>query len=1452
MGKVYTHFSQFVLKCTLLSLLLLAFTQDSFAQISPASEGRDFWFGYYDTYFPDTFKVYITAKQNASGTISVPGKSYSKSFSVTANTTFIWAIPSAKVDNFNVDSFASTGVHVTSNADVTVFASMIKNFGMEGTMILPTPLVSNNPEYIIPSFTTSSSFFPTGFLAVASEDSTKVEVLLTADANGNKKKNIPFTFYLDKGEIYQIRSANDISGSRVRVVNGCKPLSVFAGHSCAYVDDNTCFYCNYLLEQVIPNNYLGKNYIVLPFKGQSSGYLYRVMALEDGTTIKVDGTTTNLNAGKYKEVLITSYKPSIVSSNKTVSVYNMMRGNSCNGSSVGDPSMVMVYPNEQASNEATFATLNNSAITNHYVSVLIKSKYTSLLRLDDKKITTATFVSIGSGSGYAYIAIPIATGSHKLSCDSGFLAYCYGVGAYESYSYSVGGSYENKNYNFDYTPTQICTNDTVTFTAFGDSVSAFNWKYNDNKTDTGKVIQRAFTKDSTYTLRLVVDVKNACLYDTITKDVLVKFPAEYDLPSDTALCKNTVIALQGKITNNYIGTPVYIWRDLTSNSADTTFGDTGTYYHLIDSETVIRLSLADGCHYTDMNIHLFSDPDVSLPTDTMLCKGINAINFATALGGDTTHYQYTWYKNGLYYDTGLVTSDTLGKQDSIYHQLILFDGCKNDTATMVVHVKAPIQAMILGDTINCQGNTSTLSLAPIGNPPGTYNYLWSIYNNTTLQYDSVSNTKLLTLAGGTTYQMQGIIDDGCAEADTAYWQSFPINALAITTNANDTSICFGSSISATFNGQGGDTGSYEWSGSGIGNVYTYSGTPTKDTILQVTLGDNYCLTDTVNIKIIVHPPLKVSLGKDTTVCAGTAIVLRANATGSNPAKLIYQWLSGAQLIGNTKNLNISFDHTTDTLITIAVYDSCSALPVVDSIWIHVNPPLTLSIPNDTVTCWGNTVSMSGKGSGGNLSYTYLWERKLGNGNWVYHTSGPNIQLTSTKPSTGKELFTLRCILKDNCSPNDTEEINITFNPKLKIIGVGDTLLCSGVINTITSFTSEYIPDLQWSWVNTKTRALLSQSNIFSFYGDTAFAATVYVKDSICFYDSLTIKTSISPPLALYLIDSPKICQLPPFRFIAKATGGHKEFYKFTWSDTSGTLLGNDDTLFLNEGIHSPVVLRISDGCSHDTTKLLQLKAYEPPAPNFSLSDTIGCVGKDMVFNNESIIPAVSQPYKWIWNYGDRTTDTVYSNTFMHHRYPRKGLYTVSLTAIDSSGCDSSISKVNYIQVNPSPKALFTADPAETSIDSPTISLYNKSKGGVGFEWVIGQIYDAFTSDSITPIVYTFKDTGVYKTALIAINKYSCYDTAIKDLIIYDPLRIYIPNSFSPNNNNINEVFMPSVMGHRTFHMLIYNRWGQLVADLNDAAWDGKGMPTDVYYYMLFVTGRDYKTVQRFGMVHLLR
>jgi gliding motility-associated-like protein len=87
------------------------------------------------------------------------------------------------------------------------------------------------------------------------------------------------------------------------------------------------------------------------------------------------------------------------------------------------------------------------------------------------------------------------------------------------------------------------------------------------------------------------------------------------------------------------------------------------------------------------------------------------------------------------------------------------------------------------------------------------------------------------------------------------------------------------------------------------------------------------------------------------------------------------------------------------------------------------------------------------------------------------------------------------------------------------------------------------------------------------------------------------------------------------------------------------------------------------------------------------------------------------------------------------------------------------------------------------------------------------------------------DPRNYIVELIATSSLGCADTVTRVIIVQDEVIFYVPNTFTPDNDDYNEYFQAiftSGYDPFDFNLYIFNRWGELIWESHDASvgWDG--------------------------------
>ena len=283
----------------------------------------------------------------------------------------------------------------------------------------------------------------------------------------------------------------------------------------------------------------------------------------------------------------------------------------------------------------------------------------------------------------------------------------------------------------------------------------------------------------------------------------------------------------------------------------------------------------------------------------------------------------------------------------------------------------------------------------------------------------------------------------------------------------------------------------------------------------------------------------------------------------------------------------------------------------------------------------------------------------------------------------------------------------------------------------------------------------------------------------------------------------------------------------------------------------PVSLTVSEnGCTE--TYVDTIVVYPLPQADFNATPVVGCVPYFMQFYDSSI---TGTPISYFWTFGDGTTSTL-ANPI--HIYSNVGTYDVSLTIVTTNGCiDTNTFFVpGMITTQPSPTAGFYGSPSSASIFEPWISFTDQSSGAVSWQYFFGD----GAGDTLANPQHTYSSPGMFNVMQIVVNQFGCPDTAYFPIEIKNEYRFWVPNAFTPfDENNINPVFKPVVFGVEEYEFMIFNRWGELIFETSEPkeGWDGtyKGRKCqqDIYVwkarYTDIIEGKEYLHI---GHVTLLR
>ena len=218
-----------------------------------------------------------------------------------------------------------------------------------------------------------------------------------------------------------------------------------------------------------------------------------------------------------------------------------------------------------------------------------------------------------------------------------------------------------------------------------------------------------------------------------------------------------------------------------------------------------------------------------------------------------------------------------------------------------------------------------------------------------------------------------------------------------------------------------------------------------------------------------------------------------------------------------------------------------------------------------------------------------------------------------------------------------------------------------------------------------------------------------------------------------------------------------------------------------------------------------------------------------------------QGYSYFWDTGI-TTSVLNEFTTV---FDEPNEYTIN--HIVSNGECNSDTTFN-VTVYETPISDFVIDPnVIDELNLSTIGLTNNSQFGSGYFWDFG---GGFTSTMFEPNISEISP-GEYNISLTVTNDLGCEDISYGKLLIKPMFTFYVPNTITPNNDGVNDVFFGEGIGVKHYEMEIYNRWGEKIFRSENVkdAWNGGVtewyVQNDVYLYV-------FKITDVLGRIHLIK
>ena len=266
------------------------------------------------------------------------------------------------------------------------------------------------------------------------------------------------------------------------------------------------------------------------------------------------------------------------------------------------------------------------------------------------------------------------------------------------------------------------------------------------------------------------------------------------------------------------------------------------------------------------------------------------------------------------------------------------------------------------------------------------------------------------------------------------------------------------------------------------------------------------------------------------------------------------------------------------------------------------------------------------------------------------------------------------------------------------------------------------------------------------------------------------------------------------------------------------------------------------GCK-STSNSIYIKEYENPVADFTYYGN--CINNPTIFQNNSSSTDSIQLLEWVVQ-----SNKFYGQSF-EYIFKNSQQYDIKLLITTNKGCTDSVVKFINIDLNPIAEYSFYTS---NLIDYDSLVFFtNLSENIISYKWSFG---DSSFSTLENP-VHIYQKSGVFNVQLTVSDSNLCIDSVIKQIAIKLKHNFYIPNSFTPNGNLINDSFGPVgdiFRNCRRYKFSVYNRWGERIFYSNNIAkkWKGENAQAGLYLWSLEIEDSVGEIIKRNGEVNLYR
>lgn len=430
------------------------------------------------------------------------------------------------------------------------------------------------------------------------------------------------------------------------------------------------------------------------------------------------------------------------------------------------------------------------------------------------------------------------------------------------------------------------------------------------------------------------------------------------------------------------------------------------------------------------------------------------------------------------------------------------------------------------------------------------------------------------------------------------------------------------------------------------------------------------------------------------------------------------------------------------------------------------------------------------------------------------------QLTLFDPADGSQNIALVVQEVGPCI-SDTAWVDIVVDEGVVLNAGQDQVICQG--ESVQIQASEH-PDYDYLWspsfgLGSTNTAQTSYTSSVGAQNDEVFVFELLISNGVCTFED-ELEVLVHPLPELSLSGDLEVCFGEPISL--QALGAESVF----WVSDSGDA-GQTGNIVIDAEQSGMIELELTSEYACENSFQIPFVVHPNPDAQFDASPLTGCVPHEVLVQNLSENTDV---VSYFWQIGTNTQNTLNPDPFVLFE---AGSFDVSLQAINEWGCTASQTIEDYIQAYPLPTADFELLSESISADYPFLEVENQSEGATSWIWNLnGNTSISSSWEPQLELAYP-EESQLLELCLFLENDFGCTDSTCRDVLLFTTLNVFIPNAFTPDFDGVNDGFKPVINGYApdSYHLMIFNRWGELIFESFDPNeyWFGSARQAGEYY-----------------------